>query len=80
MYGLRRSRRTRIVGGDSGRRPAPQHGLGGPRWVVKQPAVRTQPQREMRTTVFNQSRRIDINNLTMFVTNYGTFATTSKQW
>src|SRR4029450_1858085 len=32
------------------------------------------PAKASRIEVFNQSRRIDINNINMFVTNYGTFA------
>ncbi len=55
--------------------PAPGSTVAAaPYWLTKPPAKRTQLQRETRTTVFNQSRRIDVNNINMFVTNYGTFA------
>ena len=38
------------------------------------PAAPTSVERDRRAQVYNQARRIDVNNINMFVTNYGTFA------
>jgi hypothetical protein len=40
----------------------------------ERPATPTRVGSAQRTQIYNQNRRIDINNINMFVTNYGTFA------
>lgn len=42
--------------------------------VLRRPAPPARQQRDERAQVYSQARRIDINNINMFVTNYGTFA------
>ena len=45
-----------------------------PRSVVKRRPGHARILRDERVQVLDQSRRIDVNNVNMFVTNYGTFA------
>ena len=58
--------------------PVMAAGAPGARTVAPRPArPRVTParvERDQRTAVLSQARRIDINNINMFVTNYGTYA------
>ncbi len=54
----------------SGRAPS----SSTPRRVARGPAQPARVERDARAQVFNQARRVDVNNINMFVTNYGTFA------
>ena len=63
-----------VVGiGAGGAHAAPPRGAA-PVVKPKPRALPTGIARDNRAAIFNQSRRIDVNSINMFVTNYGTFA------
>ncbi|MEY4070983.1 MAG: hypothetical protein RL721_1597, partial [Candidatus Eisenbacteria bacterium] len=49
-------------------------GSPSPRPGVRRVAPPVKVERDARTQAYSQARRIDVNNINMFVTNYGTFA------
>lgn len=49
-------------------------GAPAPRPGVRRVAPPVKAERDARTQAYSQARRIDVNNINMFVTNYGTFA------
>ena len=77
LYGLPRCRRTRVMGRGGVAAPVPQSRRGGSALGREAASQRTQLQREMRT-MCQSIAPLDVNNINMFVTNYGTSRTTSR--